>query len=275
MNIKCCQLLIAEHRETERQLEHLEALLSNPGDWNHLQEVYIALEQDLKQHFALEEQALFLMLSPYRSMMLMEVEHDDLLTLQNAFEQTLVESVQQQSPAFRLHSNFQDFAARLRGHMREEEDGVFPLAEVVLEVEEKQRVLRGFNELQARFKNEAAALVRPTPGFKIQTTDIFTPLESTLAYQALYEREHSLVQHLWLKAGQSLAKHWSAQHQCLLVLSGEVFFETDTETNTQRILLTAGEQASIDSRLYFSLASQTDCHLLLYKTWPHPHYTKG
>jgi hypothetical protein len=65
--------------------------------------------------------------------------------------------------------------------------------------------------------------------------------------------------------------HWAGQHQCMLVLSGEVAFETPEAIH----MLKPGDMLKADSRLIFALSAVADSHLLSFKVWPHPHYTKG
>lgn len=262
-------LLTTGHRETERLLERLKTLLE-ADDWDAANSTYQQLAADLLQHYALEEQALFPVLSQYRSMILLTVEHDDLLALQQAFADELTASVANRAPSPLLFESLQAFQEQLAGHILEEDGQIIPLAEEVLEPEEKLKVKRLFSELSAAFETRQATLFRPQPGFSVSRTYIGQPPDKPVAYQTLYDREHTSIQHIQLRQGQSLARHWAAQHQYLLVLSGAVEFRMDGQACT----LEPGMAVTIDSRLPFSLAALSDSHLLSFKAWPHPHFTK-
>lgn len=282
---ECCELLIAEHRRTEELVDRLEAMLKkavspqvafgeagegNVPSWLSIRKLYGLLAQDLQRHFALEEQALFSVLNQYRTMMLMEVEHDDLLALQADFAAHLSGVTEHVPNNEAVLTSFAAFRERLYAHMVEEERGIFPLAEAKLEPEEKLKVLRLYNELLERWQSDTLSLNRPAPGFQVSGSELFAPVDRPMAYQTLYEREHTSIQHIRLQAGQKQSPHWAGQHQCIIVLSGQVVFETATESHT----LVSGDRVNADSRLVFSLAAIKDTQLLVFKVWPHPHYAK-
>jgi hemerythrin-like domain-containing protein/mannose-6-phosphate isomerase-like protein (cupin superfamily) len=277
--VNCCELLIAEHRRTEEILGRLSALLEdifctsayNHQSWQSVRKLYGVLAQDLHQHFALEEKALFSVLSQYRTMMLMEVEHDDLLALQSAFAEQLAIMGASAHGAEALMHRFFTFKNRLQAHILEEEQGIFPLAEEVLEPEEKRKVMRLYTELLEEKQMGGLSLIRPQPGFSVSSTELFKPFSKPMNYQSLYEKEHTSLQHLRIKAGQKQAMHWAGQNQCLLVISGEVAFETPEAIH----MLKPGDMVRLDSRLIFALSAVADTHLLVFKAWPHPHYTKS
>lgn len=277
--VNCCELLIAEHRRTEGILSRLGSLLEDViaensfhhQSWQAAREIYEALAHDLRRHFAIEEYALFSVLSQYRTMMLMEVEHDDLLVLQQSFAEQLGLMGASVHGTDELMHRFFAFKSRLQAHIQEEEQGVFPLVEEVLEPEEKRKVMRLYAELLESNQPGALTLHRPRPNYSVQTTEVFKAFSKPMVYQTLYDREHSTIQHVWIKAGQKQAMHWAGQHQCLLVISGEVAFETPEAIH----MLKPGDMVKADSRLIFAMSAVLDTHLLSFKVWPHPHYTKG
>lgn len=302
----CVDFLIAEHRETERQLAALEGLLVEAishsgelGPWRDVIEqaslLYQGLARDLYRHFVLEEQALFALISPYRTMMLMEVEHDDLLALQRAFGDGLQASLTADRLEPALLGLFQAWQARLKGHILEEERGIFPLAESVLEPEEQlrsQRLLKALRLEPLGVDDEPlpVEIHRVPPTFQVRETAMFEAPAKPMRYDTLYEREHSSVQHLSLQAGMRQKLHWVGPHQCLILLSGEVALETELQSGSPESkgphaqspestkdvqCLKPGMAVSLDSRLYFALHALSDAHLLVFKVWPHPHYTKA
>jgi hemerythrin-like domain-containing protein len=279
----CCELLIAEHRRAEALLGDLDALLRQMvasgnltrPELPEIQGAYAVLAQALHRHYALEEKALFPMLSQYRTMMLMEVEHEDLLSLQDDFAKHLGRITQgepeylAESPL--LLSRFEAYKKRLFAHIVEEERGIFPLANQCLEPEEKLKVLRLTQALVEADDPRLYDLVRKTPSFILQKAKPPEPSYKPMDYQTLFEQDHNLVQTLRLQAGQKQARHWAGQTQFILVLSGELAFESDGVVHN----LGAGDTLTLDSRLLFSLAAVTEVLLLLFKVWPHPHYAKG
>jgi hemerythrin-like domain-containing protein/quercetin dioxygenase-like cupin family protein len=278
--LTCCDILLAEHRETERLLEHLNGVLTElpeiplhalPERLAEASQFYHRLATDLLRHFVLEEKALFAVLSAYRTMMLMEVEHDDLLTLQNAFVAALTRSVQRGKPEPELSPAFLAFQERLKAHIREEEAGVFPLAESTLEPEEKQKVLRLFAEIQAGFITDEPLRERPKPEFQIFGLASSVGFERPLAYHTLLEREHTSVQQVKIRAGHRQSPHWAGPHQLVLVLSGEVLLWVEEIAHP----VAPGMLLMLDSRLVFAFEAKQDTELLLFRIWPHPHYTKA
>lgn len=288
----CCELLIAEHRRAEELVGRLGALLQAAqaegvltlGDLPQIQTLYEELETDLHRHYALEEKALFPVVSQYRTMMLMEVEHEDLLKLQSTFAEQLwrvaslleEDALPADSEAFnRLIQQFEAYKTRLLAHMVEEERGIFPLANERLEPEEKLKVLRLTNELIEARNSAAYDLLRPIPAFILKKANLTESSQRPMDYQTLFEREHSSVQTLRLHAGQKQAFHWAGQIQVYVVLMGTLRFEAETETGKTGQSLGVGDTLTVDSRLLFSLSATTEALLLVFKVWPHPHYTKA
>ena len=293
--LNCCELLIEEHRRTEEMLERLEAslleiLTGESPTAQTLQEAqaqYQSLAHDLQRHYALEEKALFPVLSQYRSMMLMAVEHDDLLELQSAFAEHLMYLNPAQPQVLAdlepLMPRFQAFKSRLLGHILEEERGVFPLANATLEPEEKVKVLRLLTELVETTEPEAYQLARPQPGYVLQRAKPPVAHHPPMAYHTLFAQGHSQVQTLRLQAGQKQALHWAGQTQFILVLSGELGFQTGRLLGGQTVAaednvierLGPGDTLTLDSRLVYALSAHTEVLMILVKVWPVPHYTKA
>lgn len=282
----CCELLIAEHRRVEDLLQRLEQLL-RPGlaepnlPESRLLEanaLYAAMAEDLQRHYAIEEKALFPVLSQYRTMILMEAEHDDLLGLQQAFAYQLAlvsgETCQPEE-LLSLLQRFDAFKTRLLAHIVEEERGIFPLANERLEPEEKMKVLRLTNALVDAEDPSAYDLCRPEPGFTLKRANLSGQAQRPMEYETLFEREHHIIQTLRLQAGQKQAMHWAGQAQVMVVLLGELRFECLQAEGLQTVSLGMGDTLTLDSRLLFSLSASTDAVLMMFKVWPHPHYAKS
>ncbi len=267
-----CQVLLADHRQTESALASLKTLLE-AEQLEKADETFISLKNELYRHFFCEEHALFPVLSQYRTMVLMEVEHDDLLETQQAFEESLKTSLESGKVVNNLNPLFLKWEEQLRCHIDEEEKGIFPLAQSALEPEEKALVARKLHEtslLASQTAEPTNLLKRPSPTFKRHQTDLFCSPNKPIQYQKLFEADHASLHHVQLQAGQSLKYHWSPESQCLIVLSGDVLFLTPE----QEIPLTPGEQVTLEPRFCFSIKAQTDSHLLISKVWPHPHFIR-
>jgi|GEM_PF-5321914 len=283
----CCELLIAEHRRVEDLLERLEQLLRprladadlSTSVLSEAQTLYRVLAADLHRHYAIEEKALFPVLSQYRTMMLMEAEHDDLLGLQHAFarqlERLILDETDQSDDRLNLFQQFEVFKTRLLAHVLEEERGIFPLANERLEPEEKMKVLRLTNALVEVDDPSAYDLFRPEPGFILKRANLSSHAQRPMEYETLFEREHHAIQTLRLQAGQKQAMHWSGQTQVMVVLLGELRFECLEAEGVKTLALSMGDTLTIDSRLLFSLSAVTDALLMVFKVWPRPHYAKS
>ena len=283
----CCELLIAEHRRAEGLLQRMEQLLrpDRPdralpeSELSELQSLYATLAADLRRHYAIEEKALFPVLSQYRTMMLMEAEHDDLLDLQHSFAQRLDLLLSGQvllpDEEMSLVQRFDGFKTRLLAHIVEEERGIFPLANQRLEPEEKMKFLRLTNELIEAGDATHYDLMRPQPSFTLKRANLTSDAKRPMAYETLFEREHSTVQTLRLQAGQKQSLHWAGQTQVLVVFQGELRFEYLQTEGVKVLSLGMGDALTVDSRLLFSLSAITDALLVVFKVWPHPHYAKS
>ena len=273
----CCELLTAEHRLTEELLASLEARLMDAvaattfslQAWQSVEALYQTLADDLYRHFATEEQALFSLLSQYRSMMLMEVEYYDLLALQTRCCEAVRQSIAAEQPQASALPAFRAWKERLLGHILEEERGVFPLAASMLDADEQQKSLQVYQRLKAE---DALILIRPVPGFQVQKSTLFAedlPVRP-MRYETLYDREHVSLQHVFLDAGTKQALHWAGQQQCMILISGRLRLHTAGEVRE----IEPGDVMTGDSRMYFALEALEASHVLMYKAWPHPHYTK-
>lgn len=261
------QVLRTDHRQTECLLEEMNDLVSGEMEINRFANIFSELQRLLKQHYYCEEHGLFPVLNQYRTMMLMEVEHDHLLQL----EQKLQSAIKQRDKDA-VALLFHEWQERLRAHIEEEENGVFPLAEKCLEPEEKALVARKLQELFAdctAHPEGTFALPRPDPTFLLKQSHLFEEPSKPIVYNKLFELDHASLHHLYLGANQQLKEHMSGEAQYLVVVSGCIRFVSQGMGES----LTAGQQVAIEPRLKFSLQAVEDSHLVLMKVWPRPHFT--
>jgi hemerythrin-like domain-containing protein/quercetin dioxygenase-like cupin family protein len=260
--------LLEEHDHTQKTLETLDHLIQAQEDYQTSYTLFKQLALDLKLHFACEENALFPVLNLYRSMILLEVEHDNLLNSMALLEQAF------QGSQVELQKAFGAFQDQLLAHIHEENNGIFPFAESVLEPEEKALIHRKFKALQEKLRTNPALaqklLERPHPHYSSGHIPLGGTLEKPIRYQKLFEADHASMHLIALQSGKSLKQHWAPEHQCFVVLSGSVLFKT---LEAEQVF-SEGDQIVLEPRLKFSLSAKTDSRLLLMKVWPHPHFIR-
>ncbi|MCA9808599.1 MAG: hemerythrin domain-containing protein [Cyanobacteria bacterium HKST-UBA06] len=270
--LDCCALLKADHRQTLAELDDIETALSARQPWATAAPVVKKLIDGLMHHYCCEESGLFPVLHGYRTMILLEAEHDDLLALQADVE-TLVGKQQADAPASDAFCQaFDKLCDALRRHIKQEETGIVPLADRVFEPEEKALVARRCQEIRTQtLAMGGAVLLRDEPRSKVFEAPLFGAWDKPIRSDTLFEREHASLHHLALKAGEALTRHWAGQHQALVVIKGRVVLVFD---DGQQHTLTEGQRVEVDARTAFSLKALDDCHLLSFRVWPRPHYTK-
>lgn len=253
--------LLTDHNRTRQQLEDFRAL---PNSSSVLDEARLAafreILDELKRHLVCEEQALFPILGRYRTMILLNVEHEDLM---QAGELVLEALAGGTAPLQQTVDHFQE---RLEAHMREEEDGVIPFALQAMAPEEQAWVARQVAELRERMQDPKVLEQlwrREAPRCQRGTMLDHKQLPPRpIHYHTLFSAAKTQVQQLSLQAGQSLAMHWSPQHQWLGVLSGQAVFQ---HASGEEEPLGEGAWISLEPRYWFSLKAEGPAILLLVK----------
>ncbi|MBK8189364.1 MAG: hemerythrin domain-containing protein [Vampirovibrionales bacterium] len=262
-----CETLIVELREL--------APAAQAGDAAALEafvDGFNALRDTLRLHYLREEQGLFPLLNQYRTMVLLQVEHDDIVALELELAESIETAAAQKSLPASVIEQLARFDERLSCHVREEENGVFTLAESVLEPEEKALAARKCEELLAEdAQGEPLMLERPQPVMQLHRDSLLEAQERPIVYSTAFQEEQASVQRLWLQAGAALTRHWSAQYQYILLVSGAVTMTTDVET----LPLTPGQSATISPRFAFSMKAEQDSLLIVTKVWPRPHFRRA
>jgi hemerythrin-like domain-containing protein/quercetin dioxygenase-like cupin family protein len=267
----CCRILWDDHRQVEHSLTTLDQLIASGQFDQEIYDAFDALCRDLVWHFHAEEKALFPFLNPHRSMMLMEVEHDDLRATEQLLRDTWQVCLQEGSSALPLlRERFHQWKTLLEGHIREEDSGILPLVDKYLSDDEKGQVAAKLNdERMAKLRTEGVpSLERPEYKAHFHEFNVLSPMAPNIAFTPMFDRDRATVQRLWLKEGAALKSHWAPQHQWLVVLSGQAKFSGQYMART----LGPGDSVTIDSRYWFSLQALTDVMLLSVKVWPYPHY---
>jgi hemerythrin-like domain-containing protein len=156
-SISVCESLIAEHRQMEKLLLALAQALK-AEDSGSVRQVLARIKPEMDLHFACEEQALFLAVSPYHSMDLMEAEHEELMALREVILSTaglttVNSAVLDESAWLTIKTTGHRFIEEMLDHIGREDAGIFPACERALTEAEKQTVLGKMASLRAAMKS--------------------------------------------------------------------------------------------------------------------------
>lgn len=263
------QSLLDDHNETLRVLETIVALVTAPQkDWQALEAAIEGLCRALSVHYHVEELGLFSVLNPYKTMILMEKEHE--MLLENHAQLLLALAAKDDNA---LMASFLTLKEQLEAHILEENNGVFPMAASKLAPEEQALSKRKMAELDAYFKQHPEAIPsfdRPLPQVTVTPYKVLCAQETPIAFTPCFKQDHVTLSAMYLQAGQSLKPHWAGETQCLIVLSGTG--ELHAMEKIERLL--PGTQVDLAPRTMFSLQAITDIEVLALKVWPKPHFTK-
>lgn len=247
------------------RLEQCLVGLDAPGDEsaetvNRIRAIMVQIEPEMNTHFACEEQVLFPAVSPYHPMVLMEVEHEELMALR----QNLMSLLEQPSPNGETLNSLQTTGARfvndMLDHIAREDAGIFPTCERALSEDEKQTVIDGMARLRALAKQvPTPAISRPERSFEVLQPNLDSPAQRAVFSERLLNTERLEIKHLIIQAGQSIPAHWSPKQGTLICLSGQGRFTA----NEQDIELKPGVTVVMTPQLLHSVQAKTDCHLLL------------
>ncbi len=268
----CCALLYQAHRVTEGLMTQMDSALVDPIEPTQVKTLASTLALDLARHFYCEEHGLFPVLSLYRTMVLMHVEHEGLVDTQDAFLKAVSS---EPFPALEtLYPLWVAWRDRLKAHILEEEQGVFSLAQSVLEPEEKALVARKLQELtvytQALEDLSVLLSASKTPEYRLQDKALWETATRPVVYEPLFQQDYAGLYHIYLAAGKALKPHWTAEAQCFIVVSGQVLFESPTHQET----LMPGMVLEVEPRLKLSFQAVKDSHLIAMKLWPKPHFIR-
>jgi quercetin dioxygenase-like cupin family protein/hemerythrin-like domain-containing protein len=246
-------------------LSRLEQALSglNEQDFNTVEPIRAVMADivpEMNTHFACEEQALFPAVSPYHSMVLMEVEHEDLFALRNELMIFLAEP----EPAPEAISGFRKTTGRfineMLDHIGREDAGIFPTCEQALSDDEKQDVIEKMDAIRAQAQETPTpGISRPERSFQVFPVDLGSPAQRSVFSERLAEPGGLEIKHLVIRAGDAIPQHWSPKQGTLVCLKGEGTFKA----NGQEALLKSGVTIVMSPQLLHGVQASSDCHLLL------------
>jgi hemerythrin-like domain-containing protein/quercetin dioxygenase-like cupin family protein len=214
------------------------------------------LTLELNTHFACEEQALFPTLSKYHPMMLMEAEHDEILSLRLGLEEALATYTFSEDCTKVLYQLGNNFSEALRNHIAREDNGIFPMAEKELSAFEKEQIWTDMKTIRDRAENiPTPEVVRPELNFQSFTMKPVQPLSKDIDVQLLLEKENLQIKVLEIKAGSAMLTHWSPKQIILILCSGEAQWNASGTS----LPLKLGDGLLVDPRLSHSLEAHSDC----------------
>lgn len=261
MKLEVCESLIREHRQMEELLSGLErALQSQEPELRAVRSAMERIVPEMNTHFACEEQGLFPVVSPYHPMVLMEVEHEELIALRDGVLALLETQSQTTESVDQIREIGRRFIREMLDHIGREDHGIFPTCERALSDDEKRQVMERMEEI----RHQAAVL--PTPSISRPerrctafTAELDTPFERALFSQNLLSTPGLQIKHLMIRGGDTLKAHWSPKSIVLLCLSG-----AGTLMAGEALFpLQPGAGFVLNPQLQHGVEAQSDCHLLL------------
>jgi len=264
--LQVCESLIQEHRQMETLLAQLEPglndLLSNPGPEQEeaVRAIMAQIVPEMNTHFACEAQVLFPAVSPYHPMVLMEVEHEELIALRQELLDILGQSAIGNEDANKLQAVGTRFISDMLDHIGREDGGVFPTCERALSDDQKQMVIEGMAELRAKARLQPTPAIEcPNRSFEIQQLNLTMPAQRAVFSERMVDAEGLEIKHLVIQAGKSIPDHWAPKQGTLICLQGQGLFQA----NDREIQLVPGTTIIMSPQLRHAIQADTDCHLLL------------
>jgi hemerythrin-like domain-containing protein/quercetin dioxygenase-like cupin family protein len=261
--VTACASLIQEHRQMERLLDELGQALTGLSPAHHLNDLKTLMgkiEAEINTHFTCEEQALFPAVSPYHPMVLMEVEHEELITLRDNILDLLKAENPTQDGLTQLQEMGERFIQEMLDHIGREDNGIFPVCERALSDEEKETVITGMEAIRQKAKDiPTPSITRPKRTFRVYQAELSSQPKRDIMAHRLFEDTTIETKHLTLQAGKSLAAHWTPKKTILICLQGEGAFHANDQTES----LIPGTLIVMSPQLRHAISAKTRCDLLL------------
>lgn len=262
-----CRSLTEEHHKVSLRLDALESCLSgfqhesvSSETRDEMAEILKLLNQDMEVHFACEEKGLFPVLSMYHPMVLMEVEHEELIDLKNKLDAAFEKSKISDESNQKVWEVGYLFIKYLREHISREDVGIFPLAEQCLTEPEKQLVISQMQALRRHVETiDSLPLTRSKKQFYPVTITNIHPIEKPVDIQRLLEMPSVTIKQISLGRGKSLDAHWSPKHIFLFCIQGSAEFKAENQLYPLR----PGVGLLVEPRLLHELRACEDSQFLL------------
>jgi hemerythrin-like domain-containing protein/quercetin dioxygenase-like cupin family protein len=261
--IQACTSLTLEHRQMEQLLTLLKqelSQLSKKNDTMAVQVVMSQIESEMNTHFACEEQVLFPAVSPYHPMVLMEVEHEELVALRTKLLGLLAGEHEKTAETIAwIQEKGQRFISDLLDHMGREDAGIFPTCEQALSQHEKQQIVEEMEAIRVHsLQQPTPAITRPEKTFQSYSIDLLSTPQRALMSHRVFNTTDWEAKHITIRGGESLASHWIPNQALLICLRGA----GDFIANQQKQPLMPGGVIVMSPQLQHAIAAESDCDLL-------------
>ncbi|MBX2861150.1 MAG: hemerythrin domain-containing protein [Vampirovibrio sp.] len=266
-DLEACEPLLKHHEQLEALLLRLDGLLGTCDAPEEYVSVLAEITPCLNMHLACEEEGLFPVISKYHSMVLMEVEHEELTKGTQQLQQLLGELKEAPAklPAFKALCK--QFISDHLDHIGRENNGIFPMVERELSLTEKETVLEKVREVEQRAAQEPIGPIqRKAKTFQPFALNLDDVSEKPVQAFRLSAVDAFDVKHMVVKAGHSLAEHWSPNAIFMLCMKGKGrwFSRPDKDAELVGHLdLAPGVGVAMDPQLLHGVEAQEDCHLVL------------
>lgn len=255
-----------EQQEIERLLEQLETesgdFRSIPGNTQRirkLEQVLQDLETLTDTHFICEEHGLFPVLKKYHSMVLMEKEHDLMLTLRKEVKDSFLTLQTYPLSASNFKEAVKRFAAELRRHFQQEQKGIYRIAERDLSPEEKEQVVHTMEALRTKAASGLIYTIqRPERHFYPFKSESGQPLSRPLFSQKLLEHNTVEIKQISIRGGEAQTEQWAPTRTIVICQRGKVTCRLKDE----EIQLEPGSGILIEPGLVPVYQAQSDSDLL-------------
>ncbi len=261
--IEACTSLTQEHRQMEKLLEKLKQALAELNASHGLDAVKAVMdkiEPEMNTHFACEEQVLFPAVTPYHPMVLMEVEHEELIALRGELLTLLASGEQSSEKTFQLQEIGNRFISDMLDHIGREDAGIFPTCERALSDDEKEAVIAGMQEVrQQALQKPTPSITRPERTFQSYQLDLSSEPQRDILSTRIFDDTSIEAKQITVQAGKALAAHWTPKKALLICLRGEGIFTANEEEQS----LVPGTIIRMSPQLRHSVSAKTQCDILL------------
>lgn len=262
--IEVCASLIEEHRQMETLLGKLKqalAELDSTQGLNAVKALMGEIEPEMNTHFACEEKVLFPAVTPYHPMVLMEVEHEELIALRDELLALLSNNNEEQTleKADTLQKTGNHFIDYMLDHIGREDAGIFPMCERALSNDEKEAVIAGMTDIRKQAaQTPTPSITRPERTFQSYQLDLSSEPQRELFSKQIFEDATLKVKQITIQAGKSMAAYWTPKQAIIICMRGEGTFMA----NDEELALVPGTIVKMSPQLRHGVSAKTDCDLL-------------
>lgn len=254
--------LSGEQHEIERLLDQLESYESVPMDsWR--EEQLAQLLQDLEMltntHFTCEEYGLFPILKKYHPMVLMEKEHDLMISLREEVRDAFHHFRDYPLTAPSFKEKVKHFVSEMRRHFKQEQQGIYRIAERDLSPQEKEQVVNTMMELRTKAGSGLIYTIqRAEKHFYPFKSDLSQTFSKPVASHKLLERPDVIIKQISIRAGEPQTEQWAPTRSIAICQRGTV----KCYMKGQELTLDPGAGILIEAGLVPSYEAVTNCDLL-------------